>query len=136
LLPKPTQLSLAFLTDEGVPDAVGKVIEERGHTVTYGNRSLPRGSADQLVCAAAMNAGLILVAADHDMKTIAKAQGIGNERFKSLHLVKISCRKPDAAEKIRYAMSLIEHEWQHNAVTNGQRMWVEIGPAVIRVIRH
>ncbi len=82
-----------------------------------------------------MNANLILVAADHDMKTIAKAQGIGNERFKSLHLVKLSCRKPEAAEKIRLAMSLIEHEWQHNAITNGQRMWVEIGSMVIRVVR-
>jgi predicted nuclease of predicted toxin-antitoxin system len=135
LLPKPEDLVLHLLLDEGVPDAVGRAFEERGHVVTFGNRSLPRGSADQLVCIAAINAGAIFVAADHDMRTIAKAHGVGNERFKSLNLLKLSCRKPEAAGKVRQAMSLIEHEWQCNEAAVGRRLFIELSASVIRIIR-
>jgi predicted nuclease of predicted toxin-antitoxin system len=135
LLPKPEDLVLHVLLDEGVPDAVGRVFEGRGHIVTFGNRSLPRGSPDQLVCIAAINVGAILVAADHDMRTIARAHGIGNERFKSLNLLKLSCRKPEAADKVRQAMSLIEHEWQYNESAVGRRLFIEPGASVIRIVR-
>jgi predicted nuclease of predicted toxin-antitoxin system len=135
LLPRPENLVLHFLLDEGVPNAVGSVIIRRGHSVVFGNRSLPRGSADQLVAAAALKDGAILVAADHDMKGIAKAQGVGNERFKLLSLVKLSCRKPEAAERIEQAMSLIEHEWQHSEGSDGRRVFIEILTAVVRVVR-
>jgi predicted nuclease of predicted toxin-antitoxin system len=118
-----------------VPDAVGRAFEERGHDVTYGNRSLPRGSPDQLVCIAAINAGAILVAADHDMRTIARSHGVGNQRFKSLNLLKLSCRKPEAADKVRQAMSLIEHEWQCNDAAVGRRLFVELSASVIRIVR-
>jgi predicted nuclease of predicted toxin-antitoxin system len=135
LLPKPDDLVLHLMLDEGVPDAVGRVFEERGHVVTFGNRSLPRGSPDQLVCVAAMNAGAILVAADHDMRTIARAHGLGNERYKSLNLLKLSCRKPEAAEKVKQAMSLIEHEWQCNEAAVGRRLFMELSASVIRINR-
>ena len=135
MLPKPEHLSLRLLLDEGVPDAVGRVFEERGHIVTFANKSLPRGSADQLVCVAALNAGAILVAADHDMKSIAKANGVGNERFKALSLIKLSCRKPEAAEKVRQAMSLIEHEWLCDAANGRRRLWIEIQSSVIKIVR-
>lgn len=135
MLPRPADVWLRLLVDEGVPDAVGRVFQARGHHVTYANRSLARGSADQLVCAAALNDGAILVAADHDMKTLAKAIGINNQRFKALSLIKLSCRKPEAAEKVEGALSLIEHEWQCGAERTGRRIWVEIQPAVIRIVR-
>ena len=135
MLPRPAHLSLHLLLDEGVPDAVGRVFEERGHVVTFGNRSLPRGSADQLVCVAALHAGVILVAADHDMKGIARALGLGNERFKSLSLIRLSCRTPDAAEKVRQALSLIEHEWECAVASVRRRLWIEIQSSVIRIVR-
>lgn len=88
-----------------------------------------------MVCVAALNNGAILVAADHDMKSLAKAMGASNQRFKSMSLVKLSCRKPEAAEKVNEAMSLIEHEWQCLAVRAARRLWVEIQPGVIRIVR-
>jgi len=135
LLPKPENVSLRFFLDEGVPDAVGRALQERGHHVTFANKSLPRGSADQLVCVAALNDDAILVAADHDMKNIAKANGLGNQRFKSLSLIKLSCRKPQAAAKIQDAMSLIEHEWQCGEGQRRRRLWIEISESVIRIVR-
>lgn len=135
MLPKPENVSLRLLVDEGVPDAVGRAFEARGHHVTYANRSLARGSADQLVCMAALNDGAILVAADHDMKALARAMGANNQRFRTMSLIKLSCRKPEAAEKVKAAMSLIEHEWLCGTHRTGRRLWIEIQPAVIRIVR-
>lgn len=135
MLPKPTEVSLRFLIDEGVPNAVGRVLEQRGHHVTYGNSSLVQGSADQLVCVAALNDGAILVAADHDMKRIAKGVGVENQRFRALSLLKLSCRTPEAADKVEAALSLIEHEWQCGSDRTGRRIWVELQHTVIRIVR-
>lgn len=135
MLPKPEDISLRFLLDEGVSDAVGSVLERRGHHVTYVNRSLARSSPDQLICVAAMNDGAILVAADHDMKRIARGLGVGNQRFKSLSFIKLTCRAPEAADKVERALSLIEHEWQCGEGRSGRRIWIEIQSAVIRINR-
>jgi len=114
---------------------VGRLLEDRGHYVTFGNRALPRGSADQIVCVAAMKDGAILIAADHDMKTIAKLNGLESGRFKSLSLVKLSCRKPEAAMKVTMALSVIEHEWECHVAQKQRRLWIEIQHDVIRIRR-
>lgn len=127
-------LSLNLLLDEGVPDPVGSVFEAAGHLVIYANRTLPRGSSDQVVCMAAVNAGAILVAADHDMKNIAKSNGISNKRFRTLSIVKLSCRKPNAATRVSEAILLIEAEWAY-ATAGNRRLFIEIQESVIRIMR-
>lgn len=135
MLPKPEGLSLIFFLDEGVPNAVGHALSERGHKVHYGNKELIRGSPDQVVCMAALNQGAILVAADHDMKQIAKANGVTTGRFKTLSLVHLKCRIPGAAAKIRGTISLIEHEWLCREGSQTRRIWLEIQENVIRIVR-
>lgn len=135
LLLKPAGVRLRFLIDEGVANAVGRVLERRGHDVVYGNTSLARGSADQLVCVAALHDGAILIAADNDMRGIAKGVGIGNHRFKSLSLLKLSCRAPEAAITVEAALSVIEHEWQCGLERVGRRLWIELQRSVIRIVR-
>lgn len=133
--PKPKNLTLRLLLDEGVPDSVGREFEERGHIVIYGNKKLARGSPDPIVCTAALQSDAILVAADHDMKSIARRNGVSGGRFKGLSLIKLSCRKPDAAERVRQAMSLIEHEWEYQGGTSARRINIEIQKVVIRTER-
>jgi hypothetical protein len=135
LLPKVDGLSLHFLLDEGVSNAIGEFLEERGHIVTYGNKALPRRTQDPVVCTAALNSGAILIAADHDMKRIAQDHGRSGGRFKSLSLIKLSCRSPDSEAKVKEAISLIEHEWQCGEGRTGRRLWVELQKAVIRIVR-
>jgi predicted nuclease of predicted toxin-antitoxin system len=135
LLPKPTDATLSFFLDEGIPDSIGELLEQRGHVVTYGNRTLLRSAEDQVVCSAALTADAILVAADHDMKRIARDHGVQGGRFKSLSLIKLSCRAPDAATKVEEALSLIEHEWLCGDGRNGRRIWFELQPKVIRIVR-
>lgn len=123
---------LKLVLDEGVPDSVGVAFKEASHTVIYCNKELLRGTTDQLVCAFAQVNEAILVALDGDMKAIARGIGLGNSRFKTLNLIKLSCYEPRAENRVRASMSLIEHEWHVGANFEGRRLYVEISDSVIR----
>jgi predicted nuclease of predicted toxin-antitoxin system len=127
---------MKFLLDEGVPVSVGSVLKGAGHDVIFFNNSgLAKGTPDPVVCAAAESHDAVLVAADHDMKRLAKGHGITKARFKSMGLVRFECRKPDCSTRIDAALSLVEHEWEK--VTGGHcaRLFVVIGEATIRTHR-
>lgn len=126
---------LRLFLDEGVPDSVGHTFLEAGHQVGFLNKSIARGSSDHLVCAIADINNAILVALDGDMKRIAQGYGIGSRRFLRLGLIKLSCFEPDAAKRVRSAMSLIEHEWMISESSEGRRIFVEISDTVIRSFR-
>lgn len=117
---------LKLLLDEGVPDAVGREFERAGHEVHYLRHVIATGSPDELVCVAAEQNDAILVACDGDMKQLVKRFGVGNGRFKKLSLIKISCESPAAAQRIKAAMSLLEHEWTISSGKIARRLFVEI----------
>lgn len=126
---------LRLFLDEGVPDSVGHTFLEHGHEVGFLNKTLARGSSDQLVCTIADINNAVLVALDGDMKRIAKEYGIGARKFLRIGLLKLSCFEPDASKRVRDAMSLIEHEWLVTEGKDGRRIFVEISDSVIRSFR-
>lgn len=127
---------MRFLLDEGVPVSVGSVLERAGHEVIlFDNSGLAKGTPDPVVCAAAQSHDAVLVAADHDMKRLAKGHGITNARFKTLGLVRFECKKPDCVARIDAALSLIEHEWTMVADGMCDRLFVVIGDNAIRTHR-
>ena len=93
------------------------------------------GSADPIVCTAAETNDAVLVAADGDMKRLARGHGIKPARFKMLCLLKFECRKPDASKRTELALSLIEHEWQVVQRGRGQRFFVVIAKQTLRTHR-
>jgi len=106
-----------------------------GHQVGFLNKTMARASSDQLVCVIADINNAILIALDGDMKRIAQGYGIGARTFLKLGLLKLSCYEPDAARRVKEAMSLIEHEWNYTAGTDGRRIFIEILDTVIRTVR-
>jgi predicted nuclease of predicted toxin-antitoxin system len=128
---------LKFLLDEGAPNAVGKMLEAAGHRVLYVNKGdvVPRSSTDQYVSVAAILNDAILVAVDADMKALAKGHGIGGGSYKKLNLLKVSCPEPEAAARIKAALSLIEHEWVVNEGALDRRLFIEISMSVIKTNR-
>jgi predicted nuclease of predicted toxin-antitoxin system len=114
---------------------VAKAFAEAGHEALLLRDNLATGSPDQLVCAAAEINECILVALDGDMKQLASRHGVGAKRYKKLSLIKLSCFEPNAANRVRAAMSLIEHEWVYGAANKDRRIFIEISDKVIRTVR-
>jgi predicted nuclease of predicted toxin-antitoxin system len=127
--------TLRIFTDEGVPDSVGDCFISHGHIVIRLREAVATGSPDPLVCAAAEANDAILVALDGDMRTLAQRRGIGQRRFRTLSLIKISCKVTRAGERVKAAMSLIEHEWLYSSDQDDRRLFMEIGSDVIRTFR-
>ena len=127
---------MKFLLDEGVPVAVGNALSSAGHDVIFFNDSgIPKGSPDAAVCATAEVNDAILVAADSDMKTLAKGHGITPARFKKMGLLQFHCPKPMAAARTEVALSLIEHEGEKVGTGQCERFHVVVGEGIIRTHR-
>lgn len=126
---------LRFFLDEGVADSVGRFLEGEGHFVILLRDSITTGSKDPLVCVAAEANDAILVAHDADMRGLAKRYGVTNGRFKRLSLIKLSCPEPRAVDRLREALSLIEHEWEVSKTMAARRLFVEVSKDVIRTMR-
>jgi predicted nuclease of predicted toxin-antitoxin system len=130
------RLRLKLFLDEGVPDSVGRSFAEAGHVAIYLRDEITPGSPDEVVCTMSEENEAILVALDADMRKLARRRGVGKNRFRRLSLIKLSCRESRAAERVRLAMSLIEHEWQVGIQqASDRRLFVEIGDSFIRTER-
>jgi hypothetical protein len=77
----------------------------------------------------------VLVSMDRDFQSLAPRIGIGRNRFRRLSRVALRCSEPQAAGRIKAAMSLVEHEWDVAQSSLDKRMIVEIGTTHIRTIR-
>jgi len=114
---------------------VGRVLTDAGHEVILLRQQLAPNSPDPLVAAISEMNGAVLVSHDGDFKNLAPRAGVGRRRFAKLSRVALNCSEPKAAERMRVAMSLIEHEWQVSQGRLDKRMIVEIQTTVIRTIR-
>lgn len=128
---------LKFAINEGVPNAVGKVLKAAEHKVIYLNKGehLPRGSNDTLVCAFAILNNAILVAMDGDMKVIAKGHGVRGAAYSKLDLLKLSCSETEAAARVNAAITLIEHEWHVNGEASDRRLFMDIKTSLMSTHR-
>ena len=126
----------AFL-DASVPDSVGQVLSAAGHGTIYHREALPEKTPDTVVAATALANNAILVAIDKDMKQIAQRYGMTprNTRFERLSLIQICCDEVLASKRVEHAMSFLEFEWAFKLEKAARRMWVEIGPHVLKTNR-
>jgi predicted nuclease of predicted toxin-antitoxin system len=118
-----------------VPGAVGRVLLEAGHEVILLRNQLAPDSPDPLVASVSEMNEAILVSHDKDFKTLAPRVGIGQRRFRRLSRIAIRCKEPQAANRIKAALSLIVHEWGVAQASSDKRMIVEVGHSSIRTIR-
>ena len=116
------------MLDAGAPDSVGQVFRERGHYVLLHRDVLPEKSPDKLVCITAVQNEAILIAVDSDMTRLVHRYGTApqNARFKGLHLIRLGCSGPMAAERCAQAMDLIEAEWAFANAKTARRLWIDI----------
>jgi predicted nuclease of predicted toxin-antitoxin system len=125
------------LLDAGVPDSVGAVLEERGHIVIYHRNVLPEKTPDLVVAATALANDAVLVAIDNDMKQLAQRYGMTarGDKFARLSIIRLCCNETLAAQRLRHAMTFVEHEWAIAEEKAARRMWVEIRQHDLRTYR-
>lgn len=127
---------MRFFVDQCVVESVAKVLEAAGYEVVRLRERTAVNSPDTLVAAVSEANDAVLVTFDSDFKSIAQRQGIGQRRFRTLSILRFEkCRESNAAERLRCAMSLIEHEWKVGNGERDRRMFVVISSQAIRTHR-
>ncbi len=128
--------ALRVLLDHNVPRSVADAFNEHGDDVAFLSEVLPVDSKDPLVAATAVIEGRILVTADKDFGRIATRVPRGAKTaVRGLSRITLNCFEPNAAKRVREAMSLIELEWAISQTRNDKRMLLVIRDEVIRTHR-
>ena len=129
-------LSIPFFMDNCVADSVGKLLRNAGHDVAFLRDHLPADTKDPIVAmTCAMNAR-VLVTHDKDFKEISKKLAISKKSSGQLHRVFFRCSEPNAAARMKEALSVIESEWARTKASGGKlQMVVEITEVAIRIVR-
>ena len=122
---------LHFLSDNNVPDSVGRYLRGRGHSVVRICHWLSAESPDPIVAEAAMRSGRILISWDKDFN----AQRFLAPRYALLSRLAFSCRPDIAVERLKQEIDLIEREWLSATTRRAGRMIVHIGRQDIRIRR-
>lgn len=118
-----------------MPDSVGRVLSEAGHEVILLRKQLAPNSPDPLVAAVSEMNDAVLVSLDSDFNSLAPRAGVGRARFRRLSRIALKCSEPQAAGRIKAALSLIQHEWDYAQKQPDKRIILEIGTSIIRLIR-
>jgi predicted nuclease of predicted toxin-antitoxin system len=129
------QPKIKFFIDHCVPDSVGRALRDSGHEVILLREQLAPNSPDPLVAAVAEMNEAVVVSLDSDFRRLAPRVGIGRIRFQRLSRIGLKCGEPQAAGRIKAALSLIEHEWGVSQARPDKRMIIDIGKSFIRIIR-
>ena len=127
---------MRLLLDHNVPVSVADVFREHGHTVQLVSELLPTDSPDHLIAAVSEEDGSVLVSCDGDFKVIAPRIPMGmRSRFRRLSRIWLCCNEPQAAQRVRIAMSLIEAEYEIAQNSADRRMHIVIQNSGIKTHR-
>lgn len=126
---------MRFLLDENVQASVGRALTARGHDVIFAYDILERGTEDQIVATAAVQAQRVLVSHDIDMKRIErKISEKFRVRYPTLCRLMLCLPEPLAAGRLTKFMPMVELEFSE-AVSAGEAMLFEVCERRIRLHR-
>jgi len=131
----PSGRILRFFLDNCVPAAVARVFTEAGHEVILQKQAIATDSSDLLVAIASATNDAILVSWDTDFKAIASRAGVSQKRLRKLSRIHFRCTEPQAADRLKKAMSWIEAEWDIAQKSADKRMFLEILSNAFKTVR-
>ena len=109
---------IAFFTDQNVPDSVGNLIIEAGHSLVRLRDVMPTDTKDPIIAVACEKFGHVLVTHDTDFKASAKRLSLTQNQYRgALHRVLMRCDEPISSSRFEIAMKLIEYEWRIASVS-------------------
>lgn len=126
--------SIAFFTDQNVPDSLGAYVLTTRHTLVRLRDVMPNDTKDPIIAVACEKSGHVLVTHDTDFKASAKRFRLTQKQYQgALHRVLMRCPEPISALRFKLAMELIEHEWRIASVS--QPLNIEVREHSIQTIR-
>lgn len=127
---------LRFFLDNCVPDSVGRAISAAGHIVIYQRQVIATNSADpEVALASARNDAILVTLNRKDFDQIANRFKVSNNYLKKLSRIDLTCKEPDAAERIKQGMSLIEAEWRIAQKSKDKRIFIVIQGNAFKTVR-
>lgn len=122
-----------FLLDQNVAKAVANMLVEEGHTCEFSRALIPADAADPIVAIAAEETGAILVSHDSDFNKIAPRVQEGQKtRFRKLSRIALECSEPEAAERLRESLPIIELLVKQAAARPDKRVIVHLQKFTMR----
>lgn len=109
------RVAIPFFIDQNVADSVGRALIAAGHEVIHLRDVMPVRTVDPVIAIGCSHSGHVLVTHDNDFRQIAKRMQITQRAYrKRLHRLQLACLEPNAAKRVKEALSLVEEEWRLN----------------------
>jgi predicted nuclease of predicted toxin-antitoxin system len=89
--------------------------------------SLPKGTADSIIAAIGEQDAAVLVTVDKDLRALAPRIPKERRLYKKLGIISIRCPEPQAANRIRQNIDLIEFEYHRSQSLRDRRLMMSIG---------
>ena len=126
---------LRFFLDNCVPKAVSRVLTDAGHEVIFQSQAIATDSSDTLVAIASATNDAILISFDSDFKALASRSNVSQRRLRRLSRIHFRCTEPQAAERLKKALSWVEAEWKIAQASPDKRMFLEILSNALKSVR-
>lgn len=127
---------MRLLLDHNVPNSVAEAFRAHGHVVLLVKDILPTDAPDPLVAAASEMEASILVSCDRDFDLIAPRIPKGmRSRFRRLSRISLQCSEPQAAQRVKTFMSVLESEYEIARKSADGRMFIVIQQNGIKIHR-
>lgn len=127
---------MLFLLDECIPESALRALVEMNFQAEMITDHIAPQSPDQLVAATASAAGAIIVSHDRDFKKIISRRPNGQQaRYPNAHLVKMECKQPRIADRLRMSMPLIQSKFTARQGMRDRRMILWIKTDMVTVWR-
>ncbi|MDQ4044036.1 MAG: DUF5615 family PIN-like protein [Chloroflexota bacterium] len=126
---------IRFLTDNNVPDSVGRYLAERGHEVIRVRDILLPESEDVIIAAIGDQLEAIVVTWDYrDFRALTTQMPEGTRaRFRKLGLLTLRCNAPTAARRVAAVIQYIEFEYAERQRLQDRRFMMDITDSTIRI---
>lgn len=128
--------AIPFFMDNNVAESVGKMLEAEKHDVVRLRECMAPDSSDPVVAIACVESSRVLISHDKDFKSISKRLSLTKRKCRQLHRIALHCKEPNAARRMKEAMTVIESEWERVCSGNGKyQMIIEVSEVSIRIMR-
>jgi predicted nuclease of predicted toxin-antitoxin system len=111
------------MLDENVPQDVTDMLTKHGHKAEFIREYVPPGAPDPLVATVSEELNAILVSFDGDFERIAPRIPRGHRaRFRRLSRIWMCCGEPQAAERLKRGLPLVQAEYELAQTQRDRRM--------------